>query len=293
MFGYILNPEEEYTMFEYIFFTLLNGSFYLLLAAIILSPFLFIYGKVIATFFPKPIFIHNFFKAFQLSPLHKRILERDILFYQKLNSRHKKYFEHRVLKFLNKYKIEGRDGLIITEEIKVMIAACYTKLNFGKVDYISNAFDKIILFPKAFLSPYTSQMHVGEFNPSRSLVVLSWHHFKFGYENNTNNLNVGLHEFAHVLKHESLRSFDRTSMRFSRNLKRLKNMIQQTGKMDRLVSENYLRNSAFYDNHEFFAVLVEHYFETPHLMKQKYPLLFRSMTKLLNFDDYLYTFELQ
>lgn len=260
-------------------------------ATIIISPLIFFYNTIIPFIFPKPLFIHKYANVLTLNPLQKRLLEMHVVFYKKLNPKNKIYFEHRMVRFLNYYQFESAHGLKITEEMKILIAASYIQLHFGKKAFLSRAFSKIILYPNTFYFGISNQKFVGAFNPKGNAVLFSWHHFKFGYENNTDNLNVGLHEFAHVLKHESLRSFDTTSNRFSNNLKKLKKMLQKTNKIERLVSENYLRKSAFYDNHEFFAVLVEHNFETPHLMKQKYPLLFRAVTRLLNYDDYLYALE--
>jgi Mlc titration factor MtfA (ptsG expression regulator) len=47
-------------------------------------------------------------------------------------------------------------------------------------------------------------------------------------------------------------------------------------------TQTYLRDYAFTNTHEFFAVCVEHFFETPLHFYQKYPDLFKDLCNVLN-----------
>ena len=66
-------------------------------------------------------------------------------FYKKLSSKEKVYFEHRVAVFLKKYPFFGKEGMVITEEVKVLIAATAIMLTFGMRSYLFTVIDKIIV----------------------------------------------------------------------------------------------------------------------------------------------------
>lgn len=289
--NHFFDPKNEYNNFELAITIFFFASMVIMVVTILVGPFFLLFSLTISKYFPLNFLVHFYFRLRTLSPAQKRILETKVLFYIRLNNQHQRFFEHRVATFLKKYRFQGMKNFVVDDEVKILIAACYVKLNFGQREYLSNAFQSIVVYPEEFYSPFTKREHVGEYNPKDEIVVLSWYHFKYGYEIENDNLNVGLHEFAHLLKHESLHSIDTFSNGFVKNLEEQKLMIEETEKMKRLYSENYLRKRAFRDSHEFFAVLIEHFFETPHQMKQLYPRLYLSTIKLLNYNDYLYAFE--
>ena len=122
-----------------------------------------------------------------------QILNNQFEFYQKLDSKNKRYFEHRVATFIDKYPFYGKEGLIITDEMKVLIAATAIMLTFGMRNYLFNVIDKVIVFPDIYYSSMNDNYHKGEFNPLMSAIVFSWKHFLEGYEISNDNLNLGLH----------------------------------------------------------------------------------------------------
>ena len=122
------------------FFILLIPMFVLL----ILSPVALFHSWIISTIFKKPVFPHFYPKINRLTISQLSILETKVSFYKKLTLQDKVYFEHRVATFLKHFKFEGANNFFITNEVEILIAACYTKLNFGFREYISNYFDRII-----------------------------------------------------------------------------------------------------------------------------------------------------
>lgn len=60
----------------------------------------------------------------KLSKKQKEILSQENEFYQKLPKREQRRFEHRMKVFLDETEFVGREGLIVTEEMRVLIAAC-------------------------------------------------------------------------------------------------------------------------------------------------------------------------
>jgi len=78
---------------------------------------------IYAFFFRKPIYVHFYPFSKKLSLAQLSVLHNQFDFYKKLSSKEKLYFEHRVAVFLKKYPFYGKEGLQITEEIRVLIAA--------------------------------------------------------------------------------------------------------------------------------------------------------------------------
>ena len=83
----------------------------------------------------KPFFVFTPFFLKKLNPSQKLILLYQFPFYSKLNSRHKTYFEHRVASFIVDKHFIGREGLQISEEMKVLISATAVMLTFGFRDF--------------------------------------------------------------------------------------------------------------------------------------------------------------
>ena len=129
--------------------------------------------------------------------------------------------------------------------------------------YLLNVFDKIILYPDVYYSTTNEQYHQGEFNPRMKAVVFSWKHFYEGFLIDNNNLNLGLHEFTHVIHYHSMRSNDGSSLTFKKHFEKIIRNIGQPEYKLRLINSTYFRIYAYTNPFEFISVLIEHYFETP------------------------------
>ena len=60
-----------------------------------------------------------------------QVLHNQFQFYKKLSPKKKIYFEHRVATFIEKYTFHGKEGLQVTDEMKILIAATAVMLTFG------------------------------------------------------------------------------------------------------------------------------------------------------------------
>lgn len=158
-------------------------------------------------------------------------------------------------------------------------------LTFGKRKYITDVFDKIIIYPDIFLSTITKKMHKGEFNPQLKTVVFSWKHFKEGNLIKNDNLNLGIHEFTHIVHIKSMKRNDESSVVFKKEYKNLMNYLQNNKQVrDKIIASKYFRTYAFENQYEFIAVLVENFIETPKDFKLKFPRIYRKIKRMLNFN---------
>ena len=99
----------------------------------------------------------------------------------------------------------------MNKESQILIGATYIMRTFGMRKYIVDVFDKIIIYPNEYFSTHSEQYHKGEFNPMMKVVAFSWKHFEEGFAIDNDNLNLGIHEFSHVIHHQSIRNNDDSS----------------------------------------------------------------------------------
>lgn len=254
------------------------GAFFLYFGMFILS---FLDDLWIAVF-QKPLYIHLYFRTKKITPEEACYLRQHFPFYHKLSPKHKAYFEHRVASFQENYPIIPRDAFQVNTQVQTLIAGTYVMLTFGMRRYLVDSFDKIIVYPEAYYSTYNEQYHKGEFNPGLKAVVFSWKDFVSGYEVDNDNLNLGIHEFAHVIHHHSLKNNDGSALAFRKHYDRLKQEVNHPPNKQRLIDSDYFRIYAYTNPFEFISVIIEHYFETPDEFKSHFPELFGHVSKMLN-----------
>jgi len=242
-------------------------------------------SKFLSFLFDRNPTIHTARRKRKLSRLQKEILVEEVDFYKKINEKHQEYFEHRLSTFIRTYKFIGRDGHEINAKTKVLIGASYVMLTFGKRKYITDIFDKIIVYPDIFRSTVTQKKHKGEFNPKYRTVVFSWKHFMEGVLIQDDNLNLGIHEFTHIVHIKSMKRRDMSSKVFRKEYMRLINYLQEHKEVrQKILSSNYFRKYAFQNQYEFMAVLIESFIETPREFKAQFPKIYRKIKRMLNFN---------
>jgi len=232
--------------------------------------------------FNKPLYIHLYFKPKKIGPNREFILRQKFQFYKQLTDKEKIYFHHRIACFEEKYQYISRDGFVVTEEAKTLIAATYITLTFGIRRYLTDAFDKIILYPEQYLSTQTQEYYKGEFNPKMKAVVFSWKDFIEGLEISNDNLNLGIHEFSHVVHFHSMRNNDASALTFKKHYSQLYKEVTYAPNKEKLIESDYFRIYAYTNQYEFVSVIIEHYFETPEEFKSNFPQLYNNVSWMLN-----------
>ena len=196
----------------------------------------------------------------------------------------------RIKEFLAEKNFEGCGGLIVTEEIRLAIAAqacllllnrrirCYPKLN------------AILVYPTAYrdrqrhligTDQRDERTKAGESWQSGN-VVLAWDHVLAGVTNYADGHNVTFHEFAHQLDQEDgaadgtpvlpSSSYATWAKVFTHEYQAL---LDEVRKGHRTVLDAYgTENPA-----EFFAVATEAFFEKPRQLKLKHPELYAELQR--------------
>lgn len=233
----------------------------------------------------KPLYIHFYPFPKKLSQSQINILQNEFVFYKKLPQREKKYFEYRVANFISEYDFIAKEELVLTDQMKVLIAATSTMLTFGMKNYLFNVFQRVVIYPEEYYSTIEEVYHKGEFNPRMRTLVFSWKHFLEGFSIDNDNHNLGLHEFAHVLNFQALKSNDTSMVIFKDMYKEILEYIHNAENAKRFLESDYFRIYAYTNKFEFFAVILEHFFETPQQFKQEFPELYHKVELMINYKE--------
>jgi Mlc titration factor MtfA (ptsG expression regulator) len=205
------------------------------------------------------------------------------LYFRKLTSQGKTDFVHRTLNFMETHSVEGEDDYDPGLPAKIHVAAAATQLTFGLDDFAFTHFETIILYPGIFRMREGGPLMKGATTPN-GVIRISIQDFDAGYANPSDKLNVGLHEFGHALFMEFLKEANQDDDEELKNkiypYLAVSDKIMNAGKYN----DNFLRDYAFTNRHEFFAVSVEHFFEAPKEFKEKLPELYGLIKNLLKQD---------
>jgi Mlc titration factor MtfA (ptsG expression regulator) len=226
--------------------------------------------------------------------LKKRLKDIDIYldqfdYYRALSDLGKKKFKIRVEHYLRTKTFNGREGLKVTQRMRVMVCSSMAQLTFGLENYKIKNYRYIILYPDSFYSPQIGQRLKGG-TTHNGIVMLSWQDFEHGYKIPDDRYNLGLHELAHAFKLNILggHAEDHTDGFMLENLEERLKVWEKKAMPEMLNmrkrSSSFLRAYAKTNDQEFFAVSVEHFFEWPDKFKASLPVLYKEMTWLLNQD---------
>jgi hypothetical protein len=176
----------------------------------------------------------------------------------------------------------GREGLLITDEMRVLISAAAIQLTFGLKDYTISHLHTINVFPRIFFSKFLNTNLKG-LNTLSGVLSLSWNDFREGYAQEHDKINLGLHELAHALNID-LDEEGNYDAHFSAYFEQWPTVALKDFNDLKQKKTTFLRSYGGTNMHEFFAVCVEHFFEAPDEFKKELPYLYNFLMLMLNQD---------
>lgn len=227
----------------------------------------------------------------------QHILERDWPIYQRLPKELKHKLHQAVLVFLAEKKFEGKKGLEITDEIKVLTAAQACLLICNRKSRYYPKLQTVLMYPSTFFSKQTRSQEGAshESNVYRhgeswvnGPLVLSWDASRKGAANPNDGHNVVMHEFAHQLDQEDHRSDGVPNYQFQGNYsawapvmgRAYQNLVQAKKKRQKTVLDKYGATHPA----EFFAVATESFFEKPLQLWKHQPELYKLLAGFFAMD---------
>jgi Mlc titration factor MtfA (ptsG expression regulator) len=231
-------------------------------------------------------FLNPFNRIPPLTAMEKALIRDQLPFYRALDSRLSKKFEKRVVRFRSRKKILFHEDVKEVEKIKLLLSATGAMLTLGMVDFLILSIHKIIVYPSQYYSPITKQEHYGEYNPGFKTAIFSEEQLLKGFRIPNDNINLAVHEFAHALSFNVTNKLNIRSFLFLYGTKKMNELLKDREFNEKWEKTGYFRDYGRTNVHEFFAVAVESYVETPKDFESHFPKLFRIIKFMLNLGFY-------
>lgn len=200
--------------------------------------------------------------------------------------------------FLAEKKFVGLNGVVITDEIKVTVAAqaCLLLLN-RKTDYYPKL-TTILVYPSAFIKQQQTLQAGGVIQQQRNAlageswqqgrVVLSWQDTLEGADLPNDGHNVVIHEFAHQLDQEGGYANGAPILSKGQNYQGWSNVLSTEFEQLKLQAKAGIPSLFDYygatNPAEFFAVASEVFFEQALQFHKLYPNLYRQLKDYYQVD---------
>ncbi len=227
-----------------------------------------------------------------LSVEQKRILEENVPLYRRLPDDLKTRLERHIQIFLFDKRFHGLQGLEVDEEIRLTVAGTACVLLLGRDDLKFAGFSTILIYPSTFVSEQRVQdglleqvgrpARLGE-SWKRGPLVLAWDSARHGASDIKDGHNVILHEFAHKLD-EADGTMDGTPIleQKSQYVSWARAMQPAFDELQRHAARELKTVMDYYgatNPAEFFAVLVETFYEKPRQLNKHHPELYAEMKR--------------
>ena len=199
------------------------------------------------------------------------IIAARLPFVAELDAATQERFRDHVQLFISEKNFEGV-GLELDDEMRVVIAGEAARLTMN-IDFdLYAAIESIVVRPTHMA---TDDMHILGLVHRFGTVMLAWDAVEHGLANDADGRNTSLHEFAHALDLAS-GTFDGTPPMKSTHALRTWAMVfaKDFLELREDPERGLLRAYGAENEAEFFAVVVEVFFEKPRQLKMKHPELY-------------------
>ena len=225
----------------------------------------------------------------------RRILRRHLPIMARLPPGLQLRLKGHIQAFIAEKPFIGCRGQVITDEVRVTIAAhaCLLLLGHAKPDYYPRL-RQVLVYPDAFLVDRERPLGAGLVQEQRHTlsgeswtqgqVILSWADVLAGAADPADGRNVALHEFAHQIDQDTGAADGRPWRPTSHMRRRWATVMGEA--FERLRSEPSTLIDAYgaSDPAEFFAVVSEVFFERPRELQQEAPAVYDELARLYGVD---------
>lgn len=203
------------------------------------------------------------------------------IYYHGLPEQRKVEFLARVISFM--YEKRFHYHLDRQDYIPVLVSGAAVQITFGLKEYRLRFFSDIHIVSQEYYLGHRKELFRGHVQPGH--IYLAWNHFVFGYIDNTDGINLGLHEMAHALTYEIFHGKEASGvLAFRKGFNDYTRVARPHFEALREGQASVLNKYAATDFDEFWAVCIETFFENPKEFKAMMPDLYMELGELLNQD---------
>ncbi len=215
----------------------------------------------------------------------REILQKHVLFYQKLNEEEKVEFEKRVHHFLQNVTVTGvKTEIEDMDRVFVAAGAIIPVFAFKGWEYRN--INEVLIYPGSFNRDYeiegkdlnTLGMVGG--GAMNNIMILAKNSLRNGFLNTTDKSNVAIHEFVHLVDKDDgyVDGCPETLLPYKYALPWLKRIHHEIALIHE--KESDLNPYGATNEAEFLAVAAEYFFERPELMQRKNPELYKELERV-------------
>lgn len=216
-------------------------------------------------------------------------LNESVSFYRSLTEADKRTFDKRVLLFLDTTAVIG-NGVDVTQEDRLLVAASAIIPVWAFPDWHYFNLGRVILVPASFNENFefghpdsliTGMVGTGSMS---GRMILSRPALHYGFRNDKDMQNVGIHEFAHLVD-----MADGDCDGFPERLSKYAFFHPWSDFVEKKIADIHAKKSCIDDYgatnpQEFFAVATEYFFEQPKRLQKKHPVLYEELVEFYKQD---------
>jgi Mlc titration factor MtfA (ptsG expression regulator) len=242
-------------------------------------------------------------KAFErsLPDAMRAAMERNVALVNALPEAERRRLEALVIAVLDEKQFVGCNGLEITDEIRVTIAAQACLLLLGRPRSLYDELQSILVYPSAFFVEDEVHDEAGVVERRRRelsgeawdshRIILSWEDIADTAQRPADGYNVVLHEFAHYLDAEGLGLAPRAKLRAQAWAEAMNEEYEALAGAVERGEETFLDPYGAEDETEFFAVATEEFIECSADLAHALPRLYALMCDFYGIDPAQWGYE--
>lgn len=252
----------------------------------------------------KSVRVNNWFETLgesEFPDLWEGMLQQRFPMYRFLSESDRRELKSYIRWFVGSKQFEGCAGLVITDEIRIIVAAQACLLLLHRETPCYERLRLIRVYPGTHFAQSSTDTAAGE-SWQHGVVLLAWDSVRGGAANPFDGHNVVLHEFAHQLDQEDGQAdgtpllgrglapaeqagvYTSWARMLSTEYEELRRGIQKGGKT---VMDSYGGS----DPAEFFAVATECFFEKPKQLCNRHPELYAALKRFYRQDPAAWAFD--
>jgi Mlc titration factor MtfA (ptsG expression regulator) len=239
----------------------------------------------------RPKSIKSGFNVPEVFPAKWKVyLLKEVNFYASLSDEDKAIFEADILRFLKRVRITGIQ-ITVDDEDRLLVASSAVIPVFAFPEWEYSSLHEVLLYPDLFTEKYDFSEQsrnisgmVGSGGVMHHVVIFSKPALHLGFDNASDKMNVGIHEFVHLFDKQDgeIDGIPHVIMKNQAVLPWLHLISESTKEM--LSGKSDINIYGATNKQEFLAVASEYFFERPKLFKEKHPELYDVLSAVFQTD---------
>jgi Mlc titration factor MtfA (ptsG expression regulator) len=213
------------------------------------------------------------------------ILQEKVFFYTQLTPEEKNQFEKRVQHFLNTTRITGiKTSVDMVNQLLVAASAIIPVFAFPDWEYLN--LKEVLIYPGAFDQKYQMGNQESKIlgmvgtGSMEGKMILSKSALHKGFSNERDKINVGIHEFIHLIdksdgKIDGIPALLQDKQYVIPWLDLVRKSMEEIHE-----AKSEINPYGGVSREEFFPVITEYFFERPKLLERKHPELYQQLSDI-------------